>query len=216
MSIRVAIAEDDRRYRTGLETVLGLAPGFELAGSYDCADALLAAEQAATELLWDVVVMDIEMPGTNGIDATRRLKSLHPTLPIVVVTVFEEPATILDAICAGADGYMLKKTPAPELLAQLQVVHAGGSPLTPGVARTVLELMRQSETPPASPTRLDLTAREQDVLRELVRGHSYKQVAAVLEVSIDTVRSHIRSLYKKLQVQNVSAAVSRAVREGLI
>lgn len=218
----MAIAEDDRRYRTGLETVLGLASAFDVVGSFGSADALLSAVREAPALAasWDVVIMDIEMPGTNGIEATRQLKEILRDVKVVMVTVFEEPATILDAICAGADGYMLKKTPAPELMSQLQVMHAGGASLTPGVARTVLSLVRQGSgaqaTPPMAPTRLDLTRREQDVLRGLVAGQSYKEIAHDLEISLDTVRSHIRNLYKKLQVQNVAAAVSRAVREGLI
>ena len=222
MSIRVAIAEDNRRYRTGLETVLGLSPGFDLVGSFASATAMLKAvqESPAVAAGWDVVIMDIEMPGITGIEATRKLKEWRSDVKIVMVTVFEEPATILDAICAGADGYVLKKTPAPELLEQLKVLHAGGASLTPGVAATVLNLVRQGTpkkvTPAMAPTRLDLTTREQDVLRGLVAGQSYKQIAAELSISLDTVRSHIRNLYKKLQVQNVAAAVSRAVREGLI
>ena len=218
----MAIAEDNRRYRTGLETILGLSSDFDLVGSFASATAMHAAiaESPALAAGWDVVIMDIEMPGMNGIEATRKLKEWRRDLKVVMVTVFEEPATILDAICAGADGYVLKKTPAPELMEQLKVLHAGGASLTPGVARTVLSLVRQGTgaqaTPPMAPTRLDLTGREQDVLRGLVAGQSYKQIAADLSISLDTVRSHIRNLYKKLQVQNVAAAVSRAVREGLI
>ncbi len=141
---------------------------------------------------------------------------------MVVLTVFEEPATVLEAICAGADGYMLKRVPPDELLEQVRAVVAGGSPITAGVARTVLALLRRmgSEAPPArvpaSPSRLTLSDREQEVLRGLVQGMAYKQVAERMQLSIDTVRSHVRSVYRKLQVHNVAEAVGRAIREGLV
>ena len=165
--------------------------------------------------------MDIELPGISGIKATRELKARLPELSIVVLTVFEDPATIVEAIVAGADGYLLKKTPAAELLSQLRMITAGGAPLTAGVARTLLSLVRQgssSVSPPGalSPTRLDLTAREQEVLQCLVRGLSYKQAADDLEMGIETVRTHIRAIYKKLHVHNAAEAVARALREKLV
>jgi DNA-binding NarL/FixJ family response regulator len=155
----------------------------------------------------------------SGIEATRRLKAAAPEVAVVVLTVFEEPATILQAICAGADGYLLKRTPADELLSQLRAVVAGGSPLTSEVARKVLGLLRSSvPAPPPShaPTRLQLTDREHDVLKGLVQGMSYKQIADEAGISLDTVRTHIRSVYRKLQVHSVAEAVSRAIREGLV
>ncbi len=160
----------------------------------------------------------------NGIEATRHLKKHLPALTVVMLTVFEEPAIILEAITAGADGYLLKKTPAPELLAQLNAIASGGSPLTPDVARTVLLLLRD-KTPKrisgqffrnASPTKLDLTEREHAVLQALVKGLSYKQVGSQLNISIDTVRTHIRAVYRKLQVHSVAEAVARAIREKLV
>lgn len=223
MTVRVLIIEDDPRYREGLETLFRHTPGLELAASYaDARQALRVLERSARlgdPAPADVMVTDLEMPHVDGIEGTRRLKALWPDLPVVVVTVFEEPATILNAICAGADGYLLKSTSARELIAQLKAVTAGGAPMTAGVARTVLALLRSQpgpETPVAPPSRLDLTDREQEVLRCLVNGNSYKQTAAELGVSIDTVRTHIRRLYKKLQVHSVAEAVSRAVREGLV
>ncbi len=155
----------------------------------------------------------------SGIEGTRQLKALMPDLTVVVLTVFEEPGTVLEAICAGADGYLLKQLAPQELLAQLQVVMGGGAPLTSRVARTVLDLMRRGELAPArspAPTRLELTEREQAVLRGLVQGRAYKQVAHELGISLDTVRSHIRNVYRKLQVHSVAEAVSRAIREGLV
>src|SRR2546423_393412 len=122
--------------------------------------------------------MDLDLPGMNGIEATRRLKALCPAVTVVVLTVFEDPGTILEAIGAGADGYLVKQTSAGDLLAQLRAAAAGGSPLTPRVARTILDLVRDSHTPRAPVKDLRLSDREQAVLHALVEGLSYKQAAA--------------------------------------
>jgi len=222
MSLRVAIVEDDARFRKTLNTLLTISPGVSPAGAY------LSAERALTAALevgagrgaasWDLVVMDIELPGISGIECTRRLKALRPELKIVMMTVFEEPSTILEAICAGADGYLLKSTSPEAFLEQVHAVASGGAPLSSEVAKTVLELVR-ARIPSAgggAPTRLELTDRQTEVLRGLVAGKSYKQIAADLYISLDTVRSHIRLIYKKLQVNSVAEAVSRAIREQLV
>lgn len=219
MSLRIAVIEDDARYRDSLGTLFENAPGFALAGLFPAAERALAWMADAALRPFDLVLMDIDLPGMSGIEATRRVRAAFPEAQVVMLTVFEDPKTILQAICAGADGYLLKRTSAPELLAQLRGIAAGGAPLTAGVARAILGLMRDLAPPDAAgPTaaRLDLTDRERDVLRGLVRGQSYKQAAADLSVSIDTVRTHVRGLYRKLQVHSVAAAVSRAVREGLV
>lgn len=221
MTIRVATIEDDARYRASLEALLRLSPGMELAGSFGSpAQALAALERNGDRADWDVLLMDLELPGMSGIEATRRIKGLCPQTSIVVLTVFEEPATVLEAICAGADGYLTKATPPEELLAQLRAVVDGGSPLTAGVAHTVLDLLRhvgpdRATARLAPGERLELSEREREVLRCLVEGMAYKQVADRLDISIDTVRTHIRRIYKKLQVHSVAEAVSRALREGL-
>jgi DNA-binding NarL/FixJ family response regulator len=222
-ALKVAVIEDDPRYRHGLETLLAHSAGFSLAGSFGSAEsALRALEQAPHDgRAWDLALMDLQLPGIGGLEATRRLKALLPQVSVVVFTVFEEPATMLQAICAGADGYLLKKAPAREILAQLHAVAAGGSPLTADVGRKVLGLLRAlgpgtAHDPGAAPDRLDLTTREQDVLRCLVRGLSYKQVADELGMSLDTVRTHIRAVYRKLQVHSVAEAVARAIRERLV
>lgn len=225
MPIRVALIEDDARYRGSLEQLLRQAPEFAHVRSYPLAvSAVREAEAAARDgapLPWDLVVVDLEMPRMNGIEAARRLKAAFPDLKVVVLTVFEHPATILQAICAGADGYMLKKSRARELVDGFRAVAEGGSPLTPNVARSVLELVREShrgESPGDArrPTRLDLTEREQQILRALVEGLSYKQAADVLGIHIGTVRTHVTSVYRKLQVHSVAEAVSRALRERLV
>lgn len=230
MEIRVAVVEDDPRYRAGLEILLTHAPNTSLRGLHPSADSLLKEARRSAAggegPPWDLVLMDLELPGTGGIEATRHLKSIFPGVAVIVLTVFEEPETILEAICAGAGGYLLKKTPPDELLDQIGVIAAGGAPLTSGVAKTVLDLLRGRPSrpvrhepagpEPAPPTRLDLTPREQEVLQCLVRGQSYKQAAATLGVSTDTIRTHIRAVYGKLQVHSVSEAVIRAIRERLV
>ena len=208
-----------------LEALFGHAPGFELAASFGSAEAALVhldnEERHGQDLKWNIAIMDLNLPGMSGIDATRRFKKQIPHVAIVVLTVFEEPTTILEAIAAGADGYLLKKTKVSELLSQLQMIASGGAPLTSGVARTVLNLLRATtkdgiDSSLNSPDKLSLTEREHEVLQSLVRGLSYKQVADHLDISLDTVRTHVRAVYKKLQVHSVAEAVARAIREKLV
>jgi len=225
LDLGVVITDDDPHYRSGLAALFRHEPGFALVGSFDSAPPLLRAAEKETKARgaqrWDLALMDLEMPVMGGIEATRRIKEILPNVVVVALTVFEEPATILEMICAGADGYLLKKTPPVELVTQLRAITSGGSPLTPGVAHSVLDLLRRTRDdgphgPASHPSRLDLSAREQEVLRGLARGQSYKQVAGAMHVSLDTVRSHIKRIYQKLQVHSVAEAVGRAIREGMV
>lgn len=221
MNIRVALVEDNVGFRQAVEMVLSLTPGFEHAGSYGSVEAMTRAldDPRARAATWDVVLMDLDLPGASGLEGIRVLKSRQPRTAALVCTVFEEPATVIEAIGAGADGYLVKGSPVDHLLEQLRVVAEGGGSLSAGVARTLLEVVRRNTAFPAAPgapARLDLTDRERDVLRCLVDGHSYKQAADDLGISSNTVRTHVKALYKKLQVQNVAEAVSRAVRERLV
>lgn len=216
--IRVTTIEDDARYRASLETLIEHSGEFVLAGSFGTPlQALTALENAAKRDEGpDLVLMDLELPGMSGIECTRRIKALLPEVAVVMLTVFEDRTRLVEAITAGADGYLLKRMPAMLLLEQLRSVMAGGSPLSAGVARTVLEIIRQLGPEKEPRAEVDLTPREQEVLACLVQGMSYKAVARELEISIDTVRSHIRAVYRKLQVNNVAEAVGRALREGLV
>lgn len=213
--VRIATVEDDSRYRSSLETLIEVADGFELVGAWGEPAAALDA-LAAMAPRPDLVLMDLELPEMTGIECTRRLKRDFPDVAVVVLTVFEDRARLVEAITAGADGYLLKRTPAPLLLEQLRAVMAGGSPLSAGVARTVLDIVRQLDPGRGGVGEVDLTPREREVLTCLVRGMSYKAAARSLDVSIDTVRSHIRAVYRKLQVNNVAEAVGRALRDGLV
>lgn len=229
MAIRVVTVEDDPQYRSSLELLLRRAHDFELAGSFGSSEEALArlddGDGAGGPPAWDLVLMDVDLPGMDGIACTRRIKRHLPDTPVVVLTVFEERMTIVEAICAGADGYLLKRTPAADLLGQLRAVAAGGSPISAGVARTVLDLVRRLEPgeavaaeaeDEAESPEFELTPRETELLECLVQGMTYQRTAEELEISIDTVRSHIRRVYSKLQVHNVAEAVSRALREGLV
>ena len=224
-NVKLALIEDNPRYRSTLSDFFRLAPGFDLVAVYGSAEALLAdvkpLVEAGEPLPWKMAMMDIELPGMNGIEATRQLKKMAPENHVVMLTMFEEPATILEAISAGADGYLLKRSKSRELLDQLRSIAAGGAPLTSGVARTILDLLRHSDLGRSAsrkdaPGGLDLTEREHDVLRCLVNGCSYQETADELDITIHTVRFHIKGIYGKLQVHSVAEAVRRAVRERLV
>jgi len=168
---------------------------------------------------WDLVLLDIEMPGMDGIAAAAALKSRHPALLVVMLTAFEEPERIVRAIQAGADGYLVKRADAREVLEELRAVVAGGSPLTPSVARSLLAALRGSAPASAAAdggARFGLSERESEVLRALVAGKGYKEIGFDLHISVDTVRSHIRKVYRKLQVHSAPEAVARALRERIV
>jgi len=215
---RVAIVEDDPKYRSGLAATLGLTAEFRVVDAFAAATPFLARNEAAgAHSPWDLVVTDLGLPDLSGIDVIRRFKQERPQVPVVALTVFEDPARIVDAICAGADGYLLKRTPPDELTSQLQAIVAGGSPLTPDVARTLMRFVRRADphvSGEAGP--LGLSERERDVLRLLAEGMIYKQVADELSISVVTVRTYVRRIYEKMQVRTVAQAVQRAVREGAI
>lgn len=215
VAIRVALFEDDARFRAGVETLLRYTEGMACVASFPLIGPGLAAARRDPSA-WDVVLMDLDLPDGSGVDAIRALRALRADLPVLALTVFEEPRTVLQAICAGASGYLLKRATALELKGAVKAAAAGGAPLTPAVAAAVLDAVRVTSGAGPTPTRLDLTARERDVLRALSGGASYQQAADTLGVTLDTVRTHVRALYRKLQVHSVAEAVGRAIREGLV
>lgn len=224
---RVAIVEDHAEFRETLREFLAHLPDFEPVATFGAAESAIDEARRRTEsrsdLGWDLLLMDVELPRMNGIEATRRLRVVSPELPIVVLTVFESPRVILDAIAAGASGYLLKKTGARELTACLRSVIEGGAPLSPAVAATLLEFVRRTAAREGGraqdgpdPRRLDLTPRESDVLRCLADGRTYAGAAARLGISESTVRVHVRGIYRKLQVHSVAAAVRIAIESGMV
>jgi two-component system nitrate/nitrite response regulator NarL len=211
---RLVIYEDNPDLRAGLSELLAHAPGLALVGAFG--NCVQAADDVR-RLTPDVVLMDIDMPGCSGIEGLRAVKATAPATNVLMLTVFEDNDRVFDAICAGADGYLLKKTPPARLLEAIGEVRAGGAPMTPAVARQVLRLFPRPAPVRAAPTEslAHLSAREQEVLSLLVKGYSYKMIAADRGISIDTVRSHIKKIYEKLHVRSMTEAVSKAMREGL-
>ncbi len=215
--LRVVVCEDDARFREGLCSVLNADPGFEVADAFADAESLLAAGARGALGTWGLALLDVQLPGASGIEAARRLKQMRPGLPVVMLTVQEDPPTILDAICSGADGYLLKRSTPDELIEALRAIAAGGSTLTPGVARSLIGVVRDRFGLRAGGSvQFDLSEREMQVLRGLAQGRSYKQVAADLALSIDTIRTYVRRVYGKLQVHSVSEAIREAIRAGLV
>jgi DNA-binding NarL/FixJ family response regulator len=162
----------------------------------------------------DVALVDIGLPGMSGIEGTRIVRERFPRLQVLVLTIYDDDDRIFEAICAGACGYLLKKTAADRLLEGIREVSAGGSPMSPEVARRVLELFRSVQPPPRVDSQL--TPHELRLLRMLVDGHNYKTAAAELKVSVNTVSFHVRKVYDKLQVHSRSDAVAKALRNRLV
>jgi DNA-binding NarL/FixJ family response regulator len=218
VSVRVAIVDDDPAYRGALADLLALEDAFEIQATFDDGAAILAASDAPHPP-WDLVLMDLEMPGIDGIRATEALKARHPGLLVVVLTSFEESERIVRAITAGADGYLVKRADGREVVEEIRAVVAGGSPLTPSVARSILASIRAglpASVGPDNSARYGLSERETEVLRALVAGSGYKQIGYDLHISVDTVRSHIRTIYRKLRVHSAPEAVARAIRERIV
>jgi DNA-binding NarL/FixJ family response regulator len=211
--IQVAIFEDNKHLRETFSLLLNNTAGFECTGAYtDCSNMIddLSAKPC------DVILMDIEMPGMNGIEATKIIKENFPEINILIQTVFFEDEFIFNAICAGASGYILKSTTPDGYIDAIKDVQAGGSPMTPGIARRVLELFKNNLKPQVTADHYNLTNQEKKVLQQLVEGKSYKLIAAELFVSIDTVKTHVRNIYAKLHVHSGTEAVSKAIRDKIV
>jgi DNA-binding NarL/FixJ family response regulator len=209
-TIRVAIVDDLRDIREGLAQLINATPGYRCTGVY------ASMEEAIEKIphnLPDLVLSDIGLPGMDGIRGIAILKARFPELLILMLTVYDDNERIFDALCAGACGYLLKKTPWPKLVDALREAVDGGSPMSPEVARRVINLFREIK-PPKEAT-YELTPHEVRLLRMLVEGHSYKTAANELHVSVNTIKFHLRHIYEKLQVHTKSEAVAKALRHGL-
>lgn len=212
--IPIAIFENNDAYRQSLELFFEEFPGIEVRGSF--ADGLDASAKIRN-LDLQLVLMDIDMPGANGIEATRAIKKEFPDLLVLILTVFDDNNRVFDAIRAGADGYLLKSASAHDIVKGIQDTVDGGSPMTPVVARKVLRLFSgQPVTGEKTQPNPTLTEKENMVLARLVEGDSYKMIAEYLGLSIDTVRFHIRNIYNKLHVNSATEAVSFALRKRMI
>ncbi len=204
MAIKVSIIEDDAWIRENLAARIAQTPGFACVGAHG------TAEEAITLLPGqgpDVILMDINLPKMNGIECVRRLKGLIPSAQILMLTVYEDSDKIFNSLLAGASGYLLKRTPQAEILDAIADVHRGNSPMTGHIARKVVQYFNQRGG--ASGEMEKLSIRERQVLEHLSRGVPYKEIASELQVSIDTVRAHIKGIYGKLHVHSRGEAVAK-------
>lgn len=202
--ITVSIVEDSEQVRTTLARLIGRAEGFRCASQYSNAEAAL---EGLPQDRPDVVLMDINLPGMNGVECVRRLKAAVPSLQMLMLTVYEDTENIFAALAAGASGYLLKRTPRAELLEAIREVHRGGSPMTTHIARKVVQSFQRTGVSP-QPTE-NLSPREQEVLDFLARGFLYKEIAENLGISYETVHTYIRRIYEKLQVRTRTEAVAK-------
>lgn len=211
--ITVIVVEDNDAIREGLKILIDGTEDYKcLAAFPDCEGMLKNLEK----LNPDVVLMDIGLPGMSGIEGIKKAKVIFPELTILVLTVYEENDLVFDAICAGACGYLVKKTPPSRLLEAIKEAHMGGAPMSSHIARKVIHFFQEKKQTSPSKEQTLLTPREKEILSGLVEGNSFKAIADSLFISIETVRFHFRNIYKKLHVHSQSEAVAKAIKEGLI
>jgi DNA-binding NarL/FixJ family response regulator len=210
--IKVSIYEDNDSLLESLSFLIRGAGSFELCTASPNAVHIL--DDCALKCP-DIILMDIDMPELSGIDATRLVKAAFPQVNVMILTVFEDKDKIFNALCAGATGYLLKKTPSAQVIEAIEELYNGGSPMSSGVARKVLEHFAKPTTN-GKKDNYQLSQREKSILQRLLLGDSYKMVADVCCISMGTVYSHINSIYRKLQVNTKSEAVVKAIKERLI
>ncbi|MEO8146512.1 MAG: response regulator transcription factor [Bacteroidia bacterium] len=211
-NIRVTIFEDNRNLREGLYQLINGSPEFECVGAFANCNLLLKNIEESKP---DVVLMDIEMPGMNGIDAVKLLKENYPVIKVLMETIFEDNDKIFDSICNGAEGYILKNTPPVLILSSIKDIYEGGAPMTPSIASKVLKMFKK-QSPSDVKSNFDLTDRENEILKCLVEGMSYKMIAENCFISLDTVSGHVKNIYKKLHVHSKSEAVAKAIKGKIV
>jgi len=211
MPVQVLIYDDSEALRESLLDMLSEDPDVEVLAMMDNAQTV---EKDLAALKPDVVLMDIDMPGVDGVTAVKRIRKINGQLPVIMLTVFDDSEKIFSAVYAGATGYILKQFAPSEVTAAIHNVMSGGSPMTGTVARKVLQMLPMARGPEQE--RTNLSARETEILRLLVDGFSYKMIGDRIGISIDGVRFHIRKIYEKLHVHSATEAVSKAIRDRLI
>lgn len=211
MAIPILIFEDNTQLRESLISLLELTQQYEvLSAKPDCNEV----KELVSGLKPKVVLMDIDMPGINGIDAVKKIRQIDKNVQVIMLTVFDDNTHVFDALSAGANGYLLKKYISEKLIHSIQEVLEGGAPMSPSIARMIINNMQKSVNTPAND--YQLTAREKEILQLLARGNSFKMIASEVCVSIDTVRTHIKHIYDKLHVHSQVEAVSKAINERLV
>src|SRR5437762_614944 len=207
MPISVSIVEDNEQLRATLARILNRAEGFRCVGQYGDAESALTGLPKDNP---DVVLMDINLPGMNGVECVRQLKLAAPQILVVMLTVYEDTENIFNALAAGAAGYLLKRTKSAELLEAIREVQRGGSPMTTHIARKVTQSFHKAG--PSAQATENLSQREQEVLDLLSQGHLYKEIADKLGISYETVHTYVRRIYEKLQVRTRTEAVAKFLR----
>ena len=214
MPKRVIIFEDNNDIRDGYSYLIKTNPDYELAGAYINCDNIVSIVKAANP---DVLLMDIEMPGTNGIEGVKRIRQFNTDVKILMLTVFEDNKNVFEAIKAGASGYLLKKTGPSKIFDAIEDVLNGGAPLTAAIASMVMNMLAKGYVPKKETgNATNLTKREKEILSMLVNGYSYKLVAAELFITVHTVKTHIKHIYEKLQVQTRTDLVTRTLKDGIV
>lgn len=215
LPLKVILFDDNQNIRESIALLLTTTPDLRLIASFE---TCLQMADHLRDLQPDIVLMDIDMPGMSGINAVRQLRNEFPELPVLMLTIFEDDEKVFASICAGANGYILKNAGMHDLIRCIREVHQGGAPMTPVIARKVLNQFARSQQSNRSPKTetYDLSNREMEVLQLLVKGLSYKMIADHLSVSYETVHSHIRKIYRKLHVNSLGEAVSKALIDKII
>jgi DNA-binding NarL/FixJ family response regulator len=211
--ITVAIVEDNNTIREGLSALINGTQGYSCVGSFSDCESFL---KKLHNLSVDVVLMDIALPGMNGIEGVKKAIEIKENLDVLMLTIYEDSEVVFDALCAGACGYLVKKTPPGRLLDAIKEVHEGGSPMSSRIARQVITAFKESKEIPKDKSDYRLSDREVEVLNLLAQGNNYQQIADQLFISVDTVRHHIKNIYKKLRVHTQSEAVAKAIRKKII
>jgi len=209
MTKQLLIYEDNDALRKSLEELLMLSDEFVVLGSYE---NCLQAEAHVHSSQPDVILMDIDMPGMTGIEAVKKIRQFDTAAAIIMLTVFDDNKHVLDAICAGASGYLLKKHASEKLIPAIKEVLDGGAPMSPAIAKMVIHSMQQN----AGIKQYNFSVREKQILELLCKGNSYKMISAQAGIAFETVRSYIKNIYEKLQVHSATEAVSKAIKERLI
>ena len=209
--IKLILYEDNPQLREGLTMLLNGTDGFEVMAAFKNCNSVEDEVQAFDP---DVILMDIDMPGTNGIEGLKRLRKVNTRAKVLMLTVFDDNKNVFEAIRSGANGYLLKKTPPARLIEYIAEANSGGAPMTSSIATQVLKMF--SEANAQQGEGYNLSDREKQVLQLLVNGYSYKMIAAEMFIAIDTVRSHIKKIYEKLHVNSKSEAVAKAFKDKLV
>jgi DNA-binding NarL/FixJ family response regulator len=215
MPIHVSIVEDDAGIRESLSALIAQEPGFCLAAAYGDAETAI---QNLPENASDVVLMDINLPGMSGVECVRQLKPAMPQTQFIMNTVYEDNDRLFDSLRAGASGYLLKRSPSSRILESVREAHEGGAPMTPQLARRLVQHfqtpseVQTSEDRPENPEMATLSPREKDVLEQLAKGYQYKEITEKLGISLHTVRGHIRNIYEKLHVHSRTDAVLKFLK----